>query len=365
MDENINKLGALIESARKENGLSRSELAKLMGYKNVPKGIRRITDIEAGVNVKAQLLQIAFKALGLDVIVVHQAMADDYVGMVRTLNEAWLNSRRTIKRMLEVKRCERCPFFREGSCYNALVPQEPRKVVIAKYVGCVRPRWCPLGFYMDYDKFMFEDNMYRSRDNTIPFSIVVNEKEVYGRISDLNPKGLIVTIISPYSGYRLSAPSIANVVMGVTEWYSYDLKLTAKGDRVARELLVNIYKACTKVEENLSELSALYQDKIMKYKNISPEDFSVKIDEAKRELRKKLRSGEISIKEYESSLLKARREVKDMEMIVWKQSVYLMERARSEFDDKAAGITGMESCGDLLRDIVSGMMKQGNGYDRV
>jgi len=267
MDMNFEKLGAYIARIRKENGLSRYELASRMGYTNLSKGVNRVKDLEMGIKKKIPLIMAALKALEIDMLHVHQALADDVIEMRKSELESWLKSRSTIKNMMDKRLCHNCPFIMGNMCHHPIHANGPRTLQSAKYVGYFRPPWCPLGFSKGY-----EEHMFSREDRTIPLSVVVDGVAVSGVISELSPKCFKVMIESPYSGFGKYAPFISNVVMGLVEHYSIDVKLTRKGDRVAREMLTMIYRACCKVEEHIEELSVLYKSCQEKNKDFNHKD---------------------------------------------------------------------------------------------
>ncbi len=146
MDMNFEKLGAYIARIRKENGLSRYELASRMGYTNLSKGVNRVKDLEMGLKKRIYLTMPACKALGLNVAEVHQALADDVIEMRKAELESWLASRSSITRILKSSVCHDCPFLCGSFCHHPLLEGGPRKLQVARYVGLFRPTWCSLGF---------------------------------------------------------------------------------------------------------------------------------------------------------------------------------------------------------------------------
>ncbi len=62
----VNNLSQYVKEQRQARNLNRAELAKLMGYSNVTKGMNRITALENGQDLHPEILEKIIKALNLD-----------------------------------------------------------------------------------------------------------------------------------------------------------------------------------------------------------------------------------------------------------------------------------------------------------
>ncbi len=73
-------VGNLFREARKRLGLRSVEVARLAGYSNLPKGIRRLESIEDGSDIfpKPEVYRRFLPVLGLEEEEVLRAMADDF-----------------------------------------------------------------------------------------------------------------------------------------------------------------------------------------------------------------------------------------------------------------------------------------------
>ena len=76
----MTRVGRLFQQARRKLGLRPVEVARRAGYKNINKGIRRITDIETGSDMfpKPAVYRRFIGLLGIDEWDVLQAMAEDF-----------------------------------------------------------------------------------------------------------------------------------------------------------------------------------------------------------------------------------------------------------------------------------------------
>jgi hypothetical protein len=84
----MSKLGHFISAERKRRGMTRGHLARVVGYRNVNKGIRRITCLEqTGTAIPGLLVNVA-EALGLDRADVERLAYEDRQERLRAW-EAW------------------------------------------------------------------------------------------------------------------------------------------------------------------------------------------------------------------------------------------------------------------------------------
>jgi hypothetical protein len=72
------RLAAYFTERRKEKGLILAELAKLIGYSNITKGIRRIANFEETGYIAEDLLAKLTVALGIDQATVNRLRYEDY-----------------------------------------------------------------------------------------------------------------------------------------------------------------------------------------------------------------------------------------------------------------------------------------------
>jgi hypothetical protein len=80
----------LIENRRRGLGLSKSDLARRLGYRNIAKGLRRLHQVCDGRFEHAEgLLRALPEALELDSLVVEAAIAETLEQLRRTRDEAW------------------------------------------------------------------------------------------------------------------------------------------------------------------------------------------------------------------------------------------------------------------------------------
>lgn len=84
------KLGEFIRAERCKRGLSLGAMTRLVGYRNVSKGARRIIALEQTGTAKPDLLVHVAEALDLDWIVVEQMMEDDHLERLREW-ERWVS----------------------------------------------------------------------------------------------------------------------------------------------------------------------------------------------------------------------------------------------------------------------------------
>ena len=86
----MNNLGAFLRAERLRRGLSLSELARMVGYRNINKGVRRIMALEQTGSGKADLLVNVAAALNLDWTVVERLVDEDRQERLREW-EQWVN----------------------------------------------------------------------------------------------------------------------------------------------------------------------------------------------------------------------------------------------------------------------------------
>ena len=84
-------LGKYIKEERLRQGLNSSELAQLMGYKNINRGMRRILDLEREGMVHPEVLKKIIKALNLDQKVIDYVVQQDKEQHEREFQE-WVNT---------------------------------------------------------------------------------------------------------------------------------------------------------------------------------------------------------------------------------------------------------------------------------
>lgn len=85
-----NTLGTFCRDRREELGLTLGELARMLGYRNVNKGVRRILQLEREGTVKEDLLVKLAEALGIDLPTIERLMDQDYSEYLRGW-EQWVN----------------------------------------------------------------------------------------------------------------------------------------------------------------------------------------------------------------------------------------------------------------------------------
>jgi len=359
MDRKYTSLGSYIKKTRKEKGLSKNDLAGLMGYRNLNRGSRRITDIESGNIEKIHVVTDVLKALGPDMSQVNQAFADDFITLRKTCFEDWLTSRSEIEQILTSKMCHKCPFFIGSCCHHPVNPEGPRKLKIAKWAGFVRPEWCPLGFPEDY-----KGHFGWAKSSIVPVSVEIDGTVITGCASGLSPESFRVTIDSPYRGFSKDAPPAFKPIIGDypkyikdgSSPYSFsddDSIMTKTGMRVAREVLTSLYMACRNVEENIDEMTTLYQVTITKLEAADMAGNDEDMNNKRRIIRKEFKLGHIEKKEYDTRLHELRRKQKDeiIRGIIEKESIV------KEFHQAAEEVTGLEGCGELLWDIITELHK--------
>ncbi len=79
-------LGNYIRDQRIKNGFTREQLAKILGYKKLKKGIKKIEKAEENGKITSGLLSSFLKALNLDPIEIENAVQKDKENF-----ETWLN----------------------------------------------------------------------------------------------------------------------------------------------------------------------------------------------------------------------------------------------------------------------------------
>ena len=79
-------LGDYVRRQREKSGIARGQLARLLGYKNIGKGARRVLDLEAQGICEAKLWEKVQDVLGLSPAEVEQATAMDWAEY-----QAWLD----------------------------------------------------------------------------------------------------------------------------------------------------------------------------------------------------------------------------------------------------------------------------------
>jgi transcriptional regulator with XRE-family HTH domain len=103
----INKLGEFLRDERLRQGLLLDELARLVGYRNVNKGMRRITALEQTGTGKADLLVNVASALNLDWAVVEELAEEDHQDRLREWDR-WVNQPVPIHMVVRLMACIYC-----------------------------------------------------------------------------------------------------------------------------------------------------------------------------------------------------------------------------------------------------------------
>ena len=84
-------LGRYVREERVKQGLNSSELAQLMGYKNINRGMRRILDLEREGEVHPEVLKKLIKALNLNQEIVDEHIKKDKEQRDKEFQE-WVNT---------------------------------------------------------------------------------------------------------------------------------------------------------------------------------------------------------------------------------------------------------------------------------
>jgi hypothetical protein len=79
----MSKLAAFIQAERLKRGLSLGKLARMVGYRNIAKGARRIIALERTGMAKPDLLVNVAEALDLDWTVVERLVEEDHQERLR------------------------------------------------------------------------------------------------------------------------------------------------------------------------------------------------------------------------------------------------------------------------------------------
>lgn len=93
-------LSRFIKGERVKQGLNYAQVSRKMGYKNINRGMRRITDLEREGKVNPEVLEKIIEALKLDRNKVDQLIQEDKEQQQREF-EAWVNT--PIKRYLIIR----------------------------------------------------------------------------------------------------------------------------------------------------------------------------------------------------------------------------------------------------------------------
>jgi hypothetical protein len=86
----MSQLGASIRAERKRQGVTLGQLARLVGYRNLAKGTRRLSCLEQTGMARADLLANVVDALSLDWTLVERLAEEDRREGLREW-EAWVN----------------------------------------------------------------------------------------------------------------------------------------------------------------------------------------------------------------------------------------------------------------------------------
>ncbi len=302
--------------------------------------------MESGEEFIIPVIMKACRALGLDMADVGQALADDFIARRKTEMENWLVTRGEVATVQHGRLCHKCPFFHHSTCYHTLNVEGPRKVICRRWIGYVRPEWCPLGFPGGYEKCMgFQENQ------TIPVSMDIDGVTVTGTISDLSPKSFMVTIDSPYSGISDYPPIVADVVMISYELYSNGKGLTAIGELAAKMVLHDLYTACRSVDEHIGDLSRLYNEYREMKEAVDNGSYEIEAREKRRALRKRFRKGEIEKKEYDAALRAVSQEEGRERRLNYEKEYSIEKR----FHEEIERITGLTHVGDNIVRVIETM----------
>ncbi len=86
----MNRTGQFIEQQRRARMVTRSQLARSVGYENINRGARRITALERGEDMPIELVDRIIRALQLDEGYVHALMDEDRRAYNHEVNK-WLD----------------------------------------------------------------------------------------------------------------------------------------------------------------------------------------------------------------------------------------------------------------------------------
>ena len=143
---------------------------------------------------------------------------------------------------------------------------------------------------------------------------VIDGQKVEGEITHRSANDINVKITKPYQDVSrgLHLPYFARSLI------SFDSDL---GDKIAKDLLENIYHLCTSIFENMDSLTDEYLKFKKRIKFLEAKRVSEFVFKSKRlQLRKLLRSGKIDNIEYQKRLTPIRKEFEKLELkknLVW------------------------------------------------
>jgi hypothetical protein len=140
---------------------------------------------------------------------------------------------------------------------------------------------------------------------------IINGQEVEGEITHRSATDIDVKITQPYQDVSTGL----HIPYAARPYKSFETEL---GDKIAKDLLKEIYSICTFVSTNPDLLTGPYLQVKERIKYLEAESVSEQVFKSKRlQLRKLLRSGQIDSIEYQKRLTPFSKEYKKLRLKIY------------------------------------------------
>ena len=128
-------------------GLSHAKLSALIGDVNTAKGSARLADFRHTGKITTDNLDKLIRALGIPAEEVNDALSRETIKSEERSLAEW--KERTKVPARDTTKCNDCVFRSRrqiGCCAHPMLEREDKDLRMARWIGFIRPQWCPIRY---------------------------------------------------------------------------------------------------------------------------------------------------------------------------------------------------------------------------